>query len=62
MTETMIDTKPHDHGDDWDRADIRNLTRLVKQRKKQKQTWQWVGDQLGRTGDAARSKARRLGL
>lgn len=51
--------KPHDHGDRWDAADVDHLLELLNDPQ---YTYAEIGVLLGRTGEAVRSKARRLGL
>lgn len=50
--------KPHDHRDRWDKADVVHLIRLLQKPL----TYAEIGEKLGRTKYAVRSKARRLEL
>jgi len=54
-------TKPHDHGDHWDKADVQWLNSLLNH-PHMKLTYKQMGERLGRTALAVRSKARRMGL
>ena len=51
--------KPHDHGELWDTSD-QNWLKIFLQEGLL--TYKQIGDKLGRTALAVRSKARRLGL
>jgi predicted transcriptional regulator len=53
--------KTHDHGDRWDESDRYWLEHLLN-RQPVRLTYAEVARRLGRTRDAVRSKARRLGL
>jgi hypothetical protein len=52
--------KPHDHRDSWDAADTAALADLLED--DEGLTYREIGERLGRTREAVRSKARWLGL